>query len=57
MLLAWSAVLSWMLFAVDLAAMAYLARRAYRDGEFSFLFSPPLAAFPAHCMFLCGKRG
>jgi uncharacterized membrane protein len=34
LLLAWSSVLSWMLFAVDLLLIGFLSLHAYRDVEF-----------------------
>jgi uncharacterized membrane protein len=33
LIFAWSAVISWMLFAVDLILIAFLAMHAYRDGK------------------------
>ena len=33
LIFAWSTVISWMLFAVDLILIAFLAMHAYRDGE------------------------
>jgi uncharacterized membrane protein len=33
LIFAWSAVISWILFAVDLILIAFLAMHAYRDGE------------------------
>jgi uncharacterized membrane protein len=33
LIFAWSTVISWMLFAVDLILIAFLAMHAYRDGK------------------------
>ena len=34
-LFSWTAIISWMLFVVDLALIGWLTYRAYKDGEFS----------------------